>query len=315
LLRRVCIVALSAVFGFLLFSPGCSAKTYPFTPGAHALIDDPQKSEFVDDVWLINTASAFMSNKNIAVGGDGEATWVPVLCALVRHKNDYILIDTGLNHHFAFKPGDYLGSFKYFISELVRKMPQMRQGQDVVAQLTRMGVTPDSISKIILTHSHLDHTGELKAFPKADVMMGPGEYSYIRRVMPELKGIIREDFPWEVCREFSFEKTKPFLTFSGHWDVYGDGTIIVVPTPGHTPGSISVFVRGKKQGFLFVGDAAYAPKNYQIPVNTGFHENAEKSWDSLTRIRDLSYARPDIRIVTFHDPALLGSPSDRPVRF
>ena len=87
---------------------------------------------------------------------------------------------------------------------------------------------------------------------------------------------------------------------------------MILPTPGHTPGSISVFAQTKNQKFLFVGDAAYARKNYEIPLNIGYLENREAAWETLVRIHDLHKALPGIQVFPFHDPRFLKAGADGP---
>ncbi len=123
---------------------------------------------------------------------------------------------------------------------------------------------------------------------------------------------MKKDIPLDRVKELSFIGTKPFLTFRGSYDLFGDGSVVILPTPGHTPGSISVFARTKEEKFLFVGDAAYARKNYEVPINIGYRENRTASWDTLVRIHDLHKALPGVRIIPFHDPRFLKSSTDGP---
>ena len=297
----------------IILAVSCAKPPPAARPGAFNFFPPDDKGGFVDQVWLVNTAMANMAQKHLVEGGPKETVRIPILCALVRHGSEYFLIDTGLNHNFAFKPADYMGKFTFFIAKMVREMPTMSKGQDVVAQITRMGLIPEQITKIVLTHAHFDHTGELQAFPKAQVLIGPGETKFIQRAFGETHGVLKKDFSWDAIKELSFTDTKPFLTFTGSLDLFPDKSVTIVPTPGHTPGSISVYVRTKQAQFLFCGDAAYAPVNIEKPVNTGYNDNPPISWETIERLHDLHSAMPGLKIITFHDPAFADVPYDTPM--
>jgi len=268
----------------------------------------------VTEILLINTGQAMMAEKNMFEGGGNAKREIPILCALLKKGERYILIDTGLNHHFAFDPGDYLGETTQFFGEMFRDLPAMQPGQDVVAQLARMGVSPETVTKIILTHGHVDHTGELSSFPNADIYLWQKEREYMSRALGKLRGVMQNDLPDKHIKELSFENSKPHLTFPGSYDLFNDESVVIVPTPGHTPGSISVSVNTKKGRFLFIGDAAYTLENIRKPVLTGYNENRDQTWETIVRLHDLSKQRPDIRIIPFHDPDLKPTDSMTPTR-
>lgn len=297
-LSALCVVSGAAILA------SCTPPKLEGRIPAITFAPDKKMRGTVDEVWLINTGGATVPNKHLYEGGDKTPVAIPLLCALVKKGDEYILIDTGLNHNFAFSPKRYLGSFTHFIAPMVRPMPRTKPGQDVVAQLVRLGISPEQVSKIILSHAHLDHTGELPAFHEAQILLGPGERQYVQRAFGKLRGVMRGDFPEKRLRDVSFD-SGPFLTFSGRYDLFGDGSFVIVPTPGHTPGSISVFVRTADASFLFVGDAAFTMENITRPVAIGFAENRELAWETLLRLKALHEKKTGIRIIPFHEPAYL----------
>jgi N-acyl homoserine lactone hydrolase len=110
--------------------------------------------------------------------------------------------------------------------------------QPAADQLTAAGYDPQSLHAILLTHSHWDHVSGLPDFPGVPVWVTPEEHQFIRK-----------SGDMDFCRlfmgiryeEYGFEGG-PYLGFPASQDVYGDGSVVVVPAPGHTPGSVIIFV-------------------------------------------------------------------------
>ncbi len=309
-MKKSILIALAALF---LFS--CSKPPLTLKPGFfHVAGSTRPTCGEVSDIWLINTGFAMMAEKHMFEGGGKTKKRIPVLCVLIKRDGQYILIDAGLNHHFAFDPGKYLGSVSAFFAKLVRDLPTMKPGQDVVAQLTRLGVSPDQVAKIILTHGHVDHTGELSSFPNARIYLWQKEHEFTNRAFGKLRGVIKNDLPEKQIEDYSFKNTKPHLTFSGGYDLFGDESVVIVPTPGHTPGSVSVSVNTAKRRFLFVGDAAYCMENISKPILTGYNENRIKTWETLLRLHDLAAQQPDIKIIPFHESSYSTIDPVKPLR-
>ncbi len=295
-------IALAFAFAFA----ACAKSPLLGGPGAFKMAADSQGSKAsVDGLWIINTATVRMKEDHIVEGGGSGEQFVPVLCALVKKNDDYLLIDTGLNHQFAFNPETYLGFVNYQIARILMNMPTMEPGRDVVAQLVRIGVNPEKVSKIILTHAHVDHTGEIPAFTNAKILVSAKERQFLQRAFGQTRGVMQKDFPQDRIEVMSFKDSKSFLTFESNFDVFGDGSVVVVPSYGHTPGSVSVFVQMKQTSFLFAGDAAYSMKNIAKPSPTGYCEDRDEAWRTMLRLHDLHRARPDIQMILSHDSKYL----------
>lgn len=297
-----CYFAYAFVAALTLWIVGCKPPPVELTPGRFEIVEPARDRAVVDGLWLIKTGEATTTDGHLHEGGTKDPVTIPILCALVRHGDDIVLVDTGLNHHFAFRPQEYLGGLVKFIAERGYELPKMAEGQDVIAQLARMAITPDQVRHVVLTHTHFDHTGELRAFPNARVWVGKGEKEYLERAFGVSRGVMRDDFEGVRIRELDFTKSPKVLTFAGSRDLLGDGSILVIPTPGHTPGAVSVLVKTKAGDVLLVGDAAYTNTNIDKPVPIGLSTIPEQAADTLTRLHDLRKGRPDLRIVPAHDP-------------
>jgi glyoxylase-like metal-dependent hydrolase (beta-lactamase superfamily II) len=124
----------------------------------------------------------------------------------------------------------------------------------ILVQLRAAGHDPKSLHAILLTHSHWDHVSGLPDFPGVPVWVTPQEHEFIRKSGDMDFCRLFAGIPYEV---YGFEGG-PYLGFPASHDVYGDGSIVVVPAPSHTSGSVIIFVTlSSGTRYAFVGDLVY----------------------------------------------------------
>ncbi len=229
-----------------------------------------------------------------------------VYCYLVRHPSKgNVLIDTGYPALTAIDPTRYPG----FPASSLMKI-SMQQGDEVSTKIQKLGIQPKDIATVLCTHLHVDHMGDIKAFSSSKILVHAQEWDAAHR-----KGRrhgFRPDYLTSIVPEtFVFDPSTPFGPFESSRDILGDGTIIAVPTPGHTPGHVSYLVDTGDRSFFITGDAAWVEENYRTPCRKGLlahflvEHNRTAQRDSLERIHTLYTNRKDIYFLAGHDSRIL----------
>lgn len=179
---------------------------------------------------------------------------------LVKHPRGDLLIDTGFGRDIE----AHLGEMPY----LFRLATSYTKFQPAADALAAAGYDRKSLHGIVLTHAHWDHVSGVADFGDTPVWVTYEERRYIRDA-GVLTAVIR-NVPGVRYEEYGFGDG-PYLGFARSRDVYGDGSIVIVPAPGHTPGSVIVFLalpNGKR--YALVGDLVWQRE--------GITEREERPW-------------------------------------
>jgi glyoxylase-like metal-dependent hydrolase (beta-lactamase superfamily II) len=215
---------------------------------------------------------------------------------LVKHAKGDLLIDTGFGRQ---------------IDEQVRTLPFLFRAitsytmwEPVVDQLRTVGYDLKSLRAILLTHAHWDHVSGLPDFPGLPVWVTPEEREFIRKGG---HGQFGKPFSGIRYEEYGFEGA-PYLGFSHSHDVYGDGAIVVVPAPGHTPGSVIIFVTLENgTRYAFVGDLVWQLEGITLRedrpwiVRKFADFDPEGTRENLLRMIAIKERLPELIVVPAHD--------------
>ena len=192
-------------------------------------------------------------------------------CYLVRHGNDYLLWDTGQ----AMNAGAP--------APKVSLVDQLAQGQ----------IKPEQIGFVGISHYHADHTGQLASFPNSTVLIGKGDWDGITATKPNAGANVAPFAHW-----ISGGKLE---ALAGDKDVFGDVTVIIINTPGHTPGHHSLLVRLKESGNVLVtGDLSHFHENYDTDGVPSFNYDRADSLASIDRFKKAA-ANLKATVVIQHD--------------
>ena len=186
---------------------------------------------------------------------------VPVPSFLVRHPHaGAILIDTGLHPSIASDPRHNMGrrGGKYF---------ELEAGKDVPAQLRTKDLDAGEIEYVILTHLHMDHASAISEFPESTFVLSAQEWeSATSKRLPLLAGYrpAHYDHAFDYCTiDFDSDFVTSYGPFGRTFDLFGDGSIRLAFTPGHTAGHQSVILRLPRRDFVIGGDVSYTWRQLQ----------------------------------------------------
>ncbi|MBV1860292.1 MAG: MBL fold metallo-hydrolase [Nannocystaceae bacterium] len=252
-----------------------------------------------------------------STAASAEACWIEsrgklgftASAILVHHPlQGTVLIDAGNSSNFDAEVRVYRGKTKRWL----RTFPgALKPKVTLDALLTGVGFDPGTLRAVIPTHAHLDHVGGILDLPKTPVWVSEAEAALIERgrhsvtfeVIPaHAKALSDQLEPLEFAGG-------PYEIFKRHADVFGDGSVVVVPMPGHTPGSVGVFVRLPDGRRVFhVGDAINSRTQLErlrgrTPAMRRTDTDQPAADRNVARLRALSEQDPSLLILPAHERA------------
>jgi glyoxylase-like metal-dependent hydrolase (beta-lactamase superfamily II) len=217
--------------------------------------------------------------------------------ALVRHPQGDVLIETGL--------GRTIASQLRQMPFLFRLGTDLVQSQPAADQLDAAGYDRNHLRYILLTHAHWDHVSGVPDFPGVPVLVTPAEHQFIDD--GGFANATARSINTSRWQDYVFDGGR-YLGFDQSHDLYGDGSIVMVPAPGHTPGSVVVFVALPSGArYAFVGDLVWQREGVlereERPwlVRTAIDQDPVALQRSLLRLSAIATRFPQITLVPSHD--------------
>jgi N-acyl homoserine lactone hydrolase len=199
-------------------------------------------------------------------------------CYVIKHGSDYMVWDTG------YLPGSTPSATNKPIAEL----------------LAQINVKPDQVKFVGISHFHADHSGQLAPFANATLLIGKGDWDGIN-ANPPMAGANVAGF-----KEWMGATTRKVKPLTADEDVFGDGSVLIFRTPGHTPGHTAVLVRLKEKGpVVLLGDAVHFHENYESNGVPGFNYDRAQTIASLERIKAIE-RNLKATVIIQHDPRDIG---------
>ncbi len=233
-------------------------------------------------------------------------SWVPLplQCFLIEHRDGWVLFDTGIDPSIMSDKTYIRQAIGRFLLPRIFKL-NVTDADRIDHVLAKAGVAASDIRTAVISHLHFDHVGGIALVPQADLLVSAREWAILSGPHPEHDWILREhiEIPSAKWRQIPFEPTDDpiFDGFDGIHDVAGDGSMILLPTPGHTPGSMSMLIR--RDGWapiLLVGDLTYEADLLDRDVVAGTGD-PEALLASFAKVRQLKQRLPGLVVIPSHD--------------
>ena len=218
----------------------------------------------------------------------------PIWCWVIDHPEGVIVVDVG-EVPAVFEPRGVDFGARLLVDRGGLKLTPC---DDFAVQLRDCGFTPEDVDTVVLTHLHFDHAGALERFPNAEVLVSRRDW-YAHRLLPLGSSIHR----WSDSVDptpITYEDG-PFGPFSKSHVVTDAADVIVVPTPGHTPGHQSVIVREDDRLLFLAGDTTFTERQLLENEVPGISLDAKTSRRTMQRIRRLC-ANEEVIYLPSHDP-------------
>lgn len=199
-------------------------------------------------------------------------------CYLIKHAQGWMIWDTGVTDAVAAMPDGQAPADPRAI--------HWRRPKTLAGQLEQLGVKPSDVKYVAVSHTHPDHIGNIEVFPHAMLLVQKVEYEW-----PGASNAPR------------FKPEHPVTKLEGDYDVFGDGSVTIIATRGHTPGHQSLLVKLPKTGALVLsGNAVHFKDNWENRGVPSINTDKDKTLASMQRIADV-LAKQKAQLWINHDKA------------
>lgn len=238
---------------------------------------------------------------------------LPINVFVIEHRDGVVLFDTGQDRasvtDSSYFPG---GPSSVLYSRLARF--DIGPEETLEHRLRLLGYGLDDVDTAVLSHLHQDHIGGLPQLGRTQIVVSEAEWDSLAKPFPEARGLLRSHIDLDGLRwrriasePLADPGLRPFTT--GH-DLFGDGSLVLLPTPGHTPGSLSLLVRRTdRPPLLLVGDLTYDADLLAAGLVPGLG-NRRQMRSSVTAVTALRERMPGLVVLAAHDPAAAAALGD-----
>jgi N-acyl homoserine lactone hydrolase len=271
MLRQTRVAVSFGLCAFLLIMEG--------TPDANAgsKLPDPINAGVAQKLFRLDCGRSLANDESVWTPGEnvGRSIEFSSTCWLIKHGSEWLLWDTGVPEATLNDPRGWSTLPKLIIYHLDKSLTD---------QLAEIGLKPGDIGRVAISHTHGDHIGNVGLFPNATILMQRAEYSWIHSPngpndnVNQLMALARK----------LLGTPKNLQLIDGDTDVFGDGSVTLVFTPGHTPGHQSLLVHLKNSGFIILsGDVAHLEENFEKNIVPSLNTNKAESIASMEKVRQL----------------------------
>ena len=259
---------------------------------AHSRRPDPTAAGFADKLYRLDGGHSLANDELVWTPGKnvGRSIEFSSTCWLIQRGNQWLLWDTGVPESALNDPKGWSTLPKLIVYHLDKTLTE---------QLAAIGLKPNDVTYVALSHTHGDHIGNVRLFPNSTVLMQRAEYEWISTPdgpndnVNKLKALART----------LLGTPKHLKLLDGDTDVFGDGSVTLVSTPGHTPGSESLLVHLTNSGFIILsGDVVHLEENFEKDTVPSLNTDKAASIASMERVRRM-IATYKAKLFINHDKA------------
>jgi len=222
---------------------------------------------------------------------------LPIYAWVIEHPEGLIAVDTGETARV--KEKGYFPAWHPYFRRNVREWVEPED--EIGPRMRAVGLSPDDVRTVIMTHLHTDHAGGLAHFQRARILVDRRAYQVATGPFGQLLGFLPRRWPDWFRPTLLDLRPRPLGPFPSSLDVTAEGDVTIVPTPGHTDGHRSVVVRDNDTTYFLAGDASYAEQTMMEQQVDGLSLSARIALLTLRRIGRFVAEQPTVYLPT-HDP-------------
>ena len=275
----------------ILFASSLSIGGTLTAAGASNL-PDPMKAGFAEKLYRLDCGHSLANDESVWTPGEnvGKSIEFSSTCWLLKRGSEWLLWDTGVPESALNDPRGWSTLPKLIVYHLDKTL---------TSQLAEIGLKTSDVTYVAVSHTHGDHIGNVGLFPNSTVLMQRAEYTWISSPdgtndnVNQLKALARK----------LLGTPKQLQLLDGDTDVFGDGSVTLISTPGHTPGHQSLLVHLKNSGFIILsGDVAHSEENFEKDIVPSLNTDKAASIASMDRVRRMM-ATYQAKLFINHDKA------------
>ena len=255
-------------------------------------LPDPAAAGFAEKLYRLDCGRSLANDESVWTPGEnvGRSIEFSSTCWLIKRGGEWVLWDTGV-------PQDALNDPKGWST--LPRLIVYHLDKTITGQLAEIGLKTSDITYVALSHTHGDHIGNVNLFPNSAILMQRVEYTWISSPdgsndnVNQLKALARK----------LLGTPKKLQLLDGNTDVFGDGSVTLISTPGHTPGSQSLLVHLKNSGFIILsGDVVHLEENFEKNIVPSLNTDKATSIASMDMVRRM-IATYNAKLFINHDKA------------
>jgi N-acyl homoserine lactone hydrolase len=244
---------------------------------AESKLPDPAKAGVAEKLYRLDCGHSLANDESVWTPGEnvGRSIQFSSTCWLIKHGSEWVLWDAGVPESALNNPNGWSTLPKLIVYHLDRSLTD---------QLAEIGLKPGDIGRVAISHTHGDHIGNVSLFPTSTIVIQRAEYDWIHSPNGSNDNVNQL---MALARKLMGTPNKLQL-LDGDTDLFGDGSVTLISTPGHTPGHQSMLVHLKNSGFIVLsGDVVHSEENFEKNIVPSLNTSKAQSIASMDKVRRL----------------------------